>query len=94
MNIVSVIIPENFVTDEVNKFRKKLIYLLDNGEKKFNIDFSKCNFIDSTGLGVLISINKRCMRLNGSLKLYSVNNPDVIKVFNLARLDKVFEISN
>ena len=37
MNIVSVIIPEDFITDEVNEFRKKLIYLINNGEKKFNI---------------------------------------------------------
>ena len=92
MNVV--IIPKNFVVDEANRFRKKLIYLLDNGEKKFNIDFSKCNFIDSTGLGVLISIHKRCIRLNGSFKLYSINNPNVIKVFKLTRLDKVFEINN
>jgi len=92
MNVV--IIPKNFVVDEANRFRKKLIYLLDNGEKKFNIDFSKCNFIDSTGLGVLISIHKRCIRLNGSFKLYSINNPNVIKVFKLTRLEKVFEISN
>lgn len=92
MNGVSIIVPENFTVDEVNIFRKKLIHLINNGERKFNIDFSKCNFIDSTGLGVLISIHKRCIRLNGSMKLYSINNPDVIEVFRHTRLDKVFKI--
>lgn len=94
MNVVSVVVPENFIVDEANMFRKKIIYLLNNGEREFNIDFSKCSFIDSTGLGVLISIHKRCIKLNGSLKLYSINNPDVIKVFKLTRFDKIFEISN
>ena len=94
MNEISLIIPENFVTDEANQFRKKLIYLLNNGERKFNIDFSKCNFIDSKGLGVLISIHKKCMNLNGSFKLFKVNNPSVIKKFELNRLNSVFEMKN
>lgn len=94
MNEINVIIPENFVADEVNQFRKRLINLINNGEKKFNIDFSKCNFIDSTGLGVLLSIHKKCMTLNGSFKLFAVNNPTVIKIFKLTRLNSIFEIKN
>lgn len=94
MNLINVNAPENFVVDEANNFRKRINHLLDKGEREFNIDFSKCNFIDSTGLGVLISIRKRCLRLNGNIKLYSIENPDVIKVFKLTRLDKIFEISN
>lgn len=92
MNEISVIIPENFATDEVNQFRKRIINLINNGEKKFNIDFSKCNFIDSTGLGILISIHKKCMKLNVSFKLCSVKNPNVMKLFELTRLNSIFEI--
>ena len=65
--------------------------LINNSENKFNIDFSKCNFIDSTGLGTLISIHKKCMKLNGSFKLFAVNNPSVIKIFELTRLNSVFQ---
>jgi anti-sigma B factor antagonist len=94
MNEISMIIPENFVTDEVNQFRKRLTNLINIGEKNFNIDFSKCNFIDTTGLGVLISIRKKCMKLNGSFKLFAVNNPNVMKVFEVTRLNIVFEIKD
>ena len=94
MNEISVMIPENFITDEVNEFRKKLLYLISNGEKKFIIDFSKCNFIDSTGLGVLISIHKKCIELNASFKLFAVNNPSVIKIFELTRLSSVLKMEN
>lgn len=94
MNEISLIVPENFAMNEVNEFRKRLINLINNGEKKFNIDFSKCNFIDSTGLGVLISIHKKCMILNGSFKLLAVNNPNIMKTFELTRLNNIFEIIN
>lgn len=92
MNKISVIIPENFGTDEVNEFRKKLLYRINNGEKEFTIDFSKCNFIDSTGLGVLISIHKKCMKLNGSFKIVAVNNLNVMKIFKLTRFNSIFKI--
>lgn len=94
MNEVSVIVPENFVTDEVNQFRKRLINLINSGERNFRIDFSKCNFIDSTGLGVLVSIHKKCITLNGKFKLFTIKNPNVMKIFELTRLSSIFEIEN
>ena len=92
MNETSMLIPENFAVDEASEFREKLMQLINKGENHFDLDFSKCTFIDSTGLGVLVSIYKRCMELDGSFKLHSINNPQVMKVFKLTRLDKVFEI--
>ena len=94
MKEVNMIIPEYFVTDEVNEFRKKLLYLISNGEKNFSIDFSKCKFIDSTGLGVLILIHKKCIRINGSLKLFAVNDPSVKIIFEQTRLNKMLKMEN
>ncbi|WP_411681523.1 STAS domain-containing protein [Clostridium thailandense] len=93
MNELNIVIPENFAVDEADELREKINYLMNNGEKNFKLDFSKCNFIDSTGLGVLVSTYKKCKSINGSLKLYSINE-QVMKVFNMTRLDKVFEIHN
>ncbi|MBV7276248.1 STAS domain-containing protein [Clostridium sp. PL3] len=93
MNELNIVIPENFAVDEADELREKINYLMNNGEKNFKLDFSKCNFIDSTGLGVLVSTYKKCKNINGSLKLYSINE-QVMKVFNMTRLDKVFEIHN
>lgn len=92
MKDISMLIPENFAVDEASEFREKLIQLIDKGENHFSLDFRNCSFIDSTGLGVLVSIYKRCMELDGSFKLHSINNPQVMKIFKLTRLDKVFEI--
>ena len=84
-------IPKDFIVDEVAIFRIEINKLMENGEKNFICDFSKCNFIDSTGLGALVSIYKKCTEKGGSIKLKSLK-PEVEKLFKLTRLDKVFEI--
>lgn len=92
MNTMTILIPKDFLVDEAMEFRQKIYDLISKGEKHFVLDFSKCTFIDSTGLGVLVSTYKKCIELDGTLKLCSIDNPQVLKIFRLTRLDKVFEI--
>jgi anti-sigma B factor antagonist len=84
-------IPKDFIVDEVATFRVEINKLIENGQKNFTFDFSQCNFIDSTGLGALVSIYKKCSEKGGNIKLKSLK-PEVEKLFKLTRLDKVFEI--
>jgi len=84
-------IPKDFVVDEVATFRTKINQLIEEGQKNFVFNFKECHFIDSTGLGALVSIYKKCVEKGGSVKLKSLK-PDVEKLFKLTRLDKVFEI--
>jgi len=91
MSELNITIPENFAVEEAAELRERLYQYLSKGETHFMLNFSNCTFIDSTGLGVLVSIYKKCMELNGSCKLCSVNG-QVMRVFKLTRLDKVFDI--
>lgn len=93
MKELNILISENFAVEEAAEFREKLNRSIDDGEKEFILDFRNCVFIDSTGLGVLVSIYKRCAELNLKFELHSINNSNVMKVFKLTRLDKVFNIS-
>ena len=90
-NNVIINIPKDFVVDEVATFRIKINKLIEDGQKNFIFNFSQCDFIDSTGLGALVSIYKKCAEKGGSIKLKSLK-PEVEKLFKLTRLDKVFEI--
>lgn len=92
MNETNIMIPEYFAVEEAAEFREKINRLIIKGEKYFVLDLSKCTFIDSTGLGALVSVYKKCVELNGSFKLKSVNSPQVMKIFELTRLDKVLII--
>jgi anti-sigma B factor antagonist len=55
------------------------------------LDLTRLRFVDSSGLGALIS----CLRLvnarGGDLKLFGMSS-DVRAVFELVRMDRVFEI--
>ncbi|MGI6227282.1 MAG: STAS domain-containing protein [Peptococcales bacterium] len=82
----------SFSMEEAGVFKEEAYQLLQNGKSKFLVDFSNCNFIDSTGLGMLVAIYKKCAEQGGELSLCSINDTNVLKVFQLTRLDKVFEI--
>ena len=84
-------IPKNFTVDEVSEFRTEINSLVNMGRIDFVIDFSECDFIDSTGLGALVSVYKKCAEHDGKIKLISLN-AEVKKLFELTRLDRVFEI--
>jgi len=83
--------PKDFSVKEADRFRKHMVGLIESGSFDFIIDFQQCQFLDSTGLGVLIGIYRKCMESNGSLILTRMN-ADVLKVFKLTRLDRIFEI--
>lgn len=85
-------LPPRFAVDEAAEFRKLAYALLEKGKKVLITDFSHCQFIDSTGLGVLVSVYKKFTEQGGSLKLCCINDSNVLKIFQLTRLDKVFSI--
>lgn len=85
------LIPKNFTVDEVAKFRLKVKEMIDKGTINYVFDFSGCEFIDSTGLGALVAMYKRCVEHRGSIKLKNLK-PEVKKLFELTRLNQVFEI--
>jgi anti-sigma B factor antagonist len=93
INAVNVEIPKNFSVEEVGKLREEIYGMIDMGSKHLVMNFHHCEFIDSTGLGVLVGLYKKCMDNGGSLKIVGVGG-NVKKVFQLTRLDKVFDIEN
>ena len=88
---LNISISKDFSVEAVADFRVKINEFIEEGTVNFVFDFSCCDFIDSTGLGAIVSIYKKCVERNGSLKLKSLK-PEVKKLFKLTRLDKVFEI--
>ena len=65
---------------------------LDRGERRILIDFSRTGYIDSSGLGALVSISKRIREAGGELRLSGLNE-DLRSLFELTKLDTLFRIS-
>jgi anti-sigma B factor antagonist len=72
---------------------KALIHAaLDSGERKLLVDFSRTGYIDSSGLGALVSVSKRIREAGGELRLAGLND-DLRSLFELTKLDTLFTIS-
>ena len=69
---------------EVNRF-------FNEGGKNLLIDLTDVRFIDSSGLGALVSGFKNAISNQGNLKLSGLQ-PQVKSMFELTRLHRVFEI--
>jgi anti-sigma B factor antagonist len=72
-------------------FKGKMVDLIVQGEKLFILKMDKLEFIDSSGLGALISILKTLSNSKGNIALCGVN-ANIMNLFQVTRLDKVFPI--
>ena len=59
--------------------------------KEINIDMSKVSYIDSTGIGFLISIYRESKKLKSTLNFFNFKD-NVFKVLKMTNLDKVLPI--
>lgn len=72
-----------------NKFREEITEAFKEKKKDLEIDGLDLEYIDSTGLGVLISVLK--MTKDNKNKIYLKNvQPNVRKIFDITKLDKQF----
>lgn len=71
------------------RLRERLIELVNQGKHHLVVDLSGVDFLDSTGLGVLVGALKRVRTQDGELALVC-SEPRVLKVFEITGLTKVF----
>jgi len=71
--------------------REKIKNVLSMGIQKLLIDMDSVPYIDSTGVGFLVSSHTSITQEGGHLKLLKVK-PKILEVFKLMNLLKVFEI--
>jgi anti-sigma B factor antagonist len=74
------------------ELKQKVLHELEDGGRKFLIDFSGTGYIDSSGLGVLVSLSKKIREQGGELRLAALNE-DLRTLFELTKLDTLFQIS-
>lgn len=68
-----------------------LLELMDSGSKKLILDLSEVRFVDSSGLGALLSGHKNAGLREGRFAFVGVQSR-VQSMFELTRLTRVFEI--
>jgi anti-sigma B factor antagonist len=73
------------------RLREKLVDLVGAGNYHLVIDMEHVDFLDSTGLGVLVGGLKRVRSNDGSLRIVCTQER-LLKIFRITGLTKVFPI--
>ncbi len=73
------------------KLREQLVDLVNDGRYHLVVDMEGVEFLDSTGLGVLVGGLKRVRAHDGSLRLVCTQER-ILKIFRITGLTKVFPI--
>lgn len=73
------------------RLRQELVELATSEQRRAVVDLEGVEFLDSTGLGVLVSGLKRFRTRDGDLLLVCTQSR-VLKVFEITGLTKVFSI--
>jgi len=64
---------------------------LQDGARKLLLDCAPTGYIDSSGLGALVTIARRVRETGGAIRLAGLNE-DLRSLFELTKLDTLFEI--
>ncbi len=73
------------------EFKEYILDLIKKSEINLIIQLDQVRFIDSSGLGALLAGFKNAQRKAGKLLLVNIQ-PQVLSMFELTRLNRVFEI--
>ncbi len=90
--VVVVGVDGQLIVGNRQELKQKVLDALEAGGKKFVIDFTKTGYIDSSGLGVLVSLSKKIREQGGDLRLAGLNE-DLQTLFELTKLDTLFAIT-
>jgi anti-sigma B factor antagonist len=88
-----VAIEGQLIVSNRQELKQKMLEELEGGARKLLVDFSQTGYIDSSGLGVLVSLSKKIREQGGALRLAGLNE-DLRTLFELTKLDTLFQIAD
>lgn len=80
----------NLDASNADAFRKQVRPILEKS-KRIAIDMSSLQFVDSSGLGALLSCLRFCNEQDGNLVLFGLQRA-VTALFELMRMHRVFDL--
>ncbi len=92
-DVMMVEVEGQLIVGNRQELKQRVLDELEGGERKFLIDFSQTGYIDSSGLGVLVSLSKKIREQGGELRLANLND-DLKTLFELTKLDTLFHIAD
>jgi anti-sigma B factor antagonist len=88
---VLTILDERIDAHNSGELKVYLLQMIEGGEKRIIVHLGHVRFIDSSGLGALLSGNKQVLAKSGKFALTNIQK-QVLSMFELTRLNRVFDI--
>jgi anti-sigma B factor antagonist len=79
--------------DETDKLRQSVAGFVDREYDKLVIDLSKVTYINSTGIGVLVSAQTSYSRKGWQIKICGLNK-NIDNIFVITKLTLVFDVAD
>ncbi len=92
-DVVVIEIEGQLIVSNRQELKQRVLDEAEGGARKIVVDFARTGYIDSAGLGVLVSLAKRLRELGGDIRLANLND-DLQTLFELTKLDTLFQISD
>jgi anti-sigma B factor antagonist len=90
-DVLVVAVAGQLVVGNRQEFKQTVLDEVERGARRILIDFTDTGYVDSSGLGALVSLNKRLRETGGELRLAALNE-DMRTLFELTRLDTLFKL--
>lgn len=90
-DVLTVSVSGQLVVTNRQEFKQAILDAMDLGARIVIVDFTGAGYIDSSGLGALVSLSRRLRDANGDLRLVGLND-DLKSLFELTRLDVLFPL--
>ena len=88
---LQIILTGSIFVEDAQETKETLTTIIDEGNIDFLIDLSRVDYIDSSGLGMLVSVNKLAVKKGGGVIIKGLQGI-VKELFELTRMNRVFEI--
>lgn len=88
---VSVVVEGDIEMMSIKEFKTELLNLGQNINKNIDLDLSDVDYIDSSGVGVLISLLKLQKKKDKTIRIVKVS-PKVLNVLKLSSLSDIFNL--
>ncbi|WP_017754795.1 STAS domain-containing protein [Calidifontibacillus oryziterrae] len=91
-NQIMVKLKKELYVDNTTNLREQLISYLEKGYKNFLLDMGEVTYIDSTGIGFILSFHKKAFSAEGKVIVKGLQGP-VKEIFEITRLTNFMEIN-
>jgi anti-sigma B factor antagonist len=90
-DVLMVDVEGQLVVTNRQDFKQAILDEVELGARTIVVDFTQSGYIDSSGLGALVSLSKRVRDAGGDVRLTGLNE-DLRRLFELTRLDQLFPL--